>query len=182
MKRVLISLMLTCFVFSSAGCAAGAKTGGTPKYETEYENVTEAEYEDENLSFPLKLPEGWSYKKFEKDDLNSDIVGKMEIYPENDSDFKITINSLSQKIGICGTGVTIKDAEFENGLKAKVYYESFKNEGCTWVLFVFDACDGKLTAESIASDKLLKKYNNDITEIFSTLTVKEYEAQQKKPN
>ena len=169
MKKI-IAMFIACMVLS--GCTASSdrkNSDGSISYEvTKYAKT--AEYSDENTDIKLELPQNWEYSTLSADENNSELGG-LEIKPSDDEDFSVRIKSRSNPVGICTTGVTVSDMNFNDNLSAKVYYEEFQDSKSIWLMFVFDGTDGKITAECTSSHTLMEKYRNELTDIFKTMEI-----------
>ena len=152
MKKI-IAMFIACMVLS--GCTASSDRKNS----------------DGSISYEVtKYAKNWEYSTLPADENNSELGG-LEIKPSDDEDFSVRIKSRSNPVGICTTGVTVSDMNFNDNLSAKVYYEEFQDSKSIWLMFVFDGTDGKITAECTSSYTLMEKYRNELTDIFKTMKI-----------
>ena len=169
MKKI-IAIFMACVVLSGCTVSSDKKNSDSSVSYEVAENAKTAEYSDENTDIKLELPQNWEYSKLPEDENNSELGG-LEIKPSDDEDFTVRIKRRSNFVGICTTGVTVSDMNFNDNLSAKVYYEEFQDSKSVWLMMVFDGTDGKITAECTSSYTLMEKYRNELTDIFKTMEI-----------
>lgn len=131
--------------------------------ETEWESldVILAEYYTSSASIQLQLPSDWEYEI-----KNSGQRYGIRFWPKEEMDFKLDLLYWETQIGMCGTGVTIEEVIFSNGMKATQYTE--KIEGILWFTMIYQDLPGTYVVSGQVPEELWEKYKTVVMEILET--------------
>lgn len=117
----------------------------------------------------MTLPEGWEYETIVSESSMEDggQVG-VNFWPEERSDFSLSLLCQKSQIGICGTGVDFEDVSFGSGLCATKCTEEIS--GGLWLMLIFkDVPGGFYSLDGYASREVWEEYRDDIEQILSSL-------------
>lgn len=167
LAAILLSLLL-------AGCSAvsppSGEAGKNPPTQPVLSQTVVFSYQYANMG--LKLPADWEHKTILLDpaDAPNDHFGT-EFWPEDQPALKIRLLYYVNSIGLCGTGVTIEDVSFNNGLTATQYCEGMQDN--FWFCLIYHDTPGTYVVESTAPQELWDAYTDTIAAILESVTVGE---------
>ena len=195
MKRKTILMIGLCLVLGAAlfcACAANTESAApeetplpeetstpappeeaavTASPEPESEPTT-AWYEFPEGSLSLVIPEGWEYEvqtkemKAREDGL---VLCGIDFWPAEHPETRLEFGYLPDRIGMCGTGVTIEQIDFGGGLSAWRYTETI--DGTLWLTIVYDHVGEQPYSFVIQGDideALWEQYEAEIMDIAGT--------------
>lgn len=143
----------------------------TPKAEPPVtnENFEIAEYSHEGVSMSLLLPEGWAYEIVPAAaDAANNIFG-IKFWPEAEPTLELMLEYHAAGIGICGTGVTFTDMEFENGLTATACTEQM--EDGYWFFLIYDEPNNNYAVSYSGDYELWNEYEKTVNTILDTVNL-----------
>lgn len=126
------------------------------------------EYSGPSGSMSLELPEGWDYEIVEPDDTVEFGGSGICFWPTGEPDMKLSLLCYPGPLGMCGTGVTIEDVSFSNGLTATSYTETLGDDSF-WMTLIYKDKDGVYAMECRASTELWETYQARAQAIFESV-------------
>ena len=127
-----------------------------------------AEYRTNYVNMQLQLPSDWEYEIVPNDpneERKNQTFG-IRFWPKEEADFKLELFYWTEGIGMCGTGVTIEDIEFSNGMLATQYTE--KIEERLWLTIIYQNLPGTYVVSGSIPEELWEKYQPTIIKILET--------------
>lgn len=187
MKKVLCILFAALMSLSLLGCSqaapvvSGAPSSGadpagsmipssdTPETEQE-ENAAPVQFTCNYAFMALTLPQGWSYETLPLDETEVEpepggSVG-LRFWPDADPELELRLICDVFPIGLCGTGVTIEDEGFANGLTATIYSETTGDS--YWAAIIFDDLPGYYYLDVSTTSALWEEYQSTVMGILDT--------------
>ena len=143
----------------------------TASPESVCEPIT-AQYEFPEGSMSLILPEGWEYEvqtkemKAREDGL---VLCGIDFWPSAHPEMRLELGYWPDRIGMCGTGVTIEQVDFGGGLSAYRYTETI--DGAVWLTIVYDHVGEReysFVLQGDIDDVLWEQYEAEIMDIAGT--------------
>ena len=131
-----------------------------------------ASYEFPEGSMSLVLPEGWEYEvqtkemKAREDGL---VLCGIDFWPSEHPEMRLELGYWPDRIGMCGTGVTIEDVDFGGGLSAVRYTETI--DGKVWLTLIYDHLGEReysFVLQGDIDDILWEQYEAEIMDIAGT--------------
>lgn len=163
-----------------------ARSEMQPKEEQESEIVS---YKYKNIFMSMELPPEWDHKIHTAKELGKQDglkVCSIEFWLKEKPEVKLDF-AYWPMIGLCGTGVTIEEVVFANGLSAKKYTEG------DWLMIIYELEDknsevdantgkvgekledGKFAIDGNIEKELWEEYEEDIIKILDTISFTEQE-------
>ena len=193
MKKKTILTIGLCLILSAAllgACAASNESaapeetaappeGSAPSEEAALtaspegtSEPTTARYEFPEGSMSLVLPEGWEYEvqtkemKAREDGL---VLCGIDFWPSEHPEMRLEFGYWPDRIGMCGTGVTIEQVDFGGGLSAVRYTEII--DGTLWLTLIYDHVGEQpysFVLQGDIGEALWERYEAEITDIAGT--------------
>lgn len=141
----------------------------SPEPESE---PTAAQYEYPEGSMSLVLPESWEYEvqtkemKAREDGL---VLCGIDFWPSEHPEMRLELGYWPDRIGMCGTGVTIEQVDFGGGLSAWRYTETIA--GTVWLTLIYDHAGEQpysFVIQGDIDDTLWEQYEAEIMDIAGT--------------
>lgn len=136
-------------------------------------------YECKKVAMSIELPPEWDYKirtvkEMEKED-GLTLCG-IDFWLKEKPKVKLKLDYWTSPIGMCGTGVTVEEVTFENGLSAWKYTET---HDMVWFTLIYELEQeyGDLVADASIEPKLWEKYEQEIMEILGTVSFENLEKE-----
>lgn len=190
-KKTILSVGL-CLILGAvllSACAANNESGApeetAPAEETappeeaavtaSPESVSEgatASYEYPEGSLSLVIPEGWEYEvqtkemKAREDGL---VLCGIDFWPSEHPEMRLEFGYRPDRIGMCGTGVTIEQVDFGSGLSAWRYTETI--DGTLWLTLIYDHVGEReysFVLQGDIGEALWAQYETQIMDIAGT--------------
>ena len=129
-------------------------------------------YEFPEGSLSLVIPEGWEYEvqtkemKAGKDGL---VLCAIDFWPSEHPEARLEFGYWPDRIGMCGTGVTIEQVDFGGGLSAWRYTETI--DGTVWITLIYDHVGERPYSFVLRGDigeVLWEQYEAEIMDIAGT--------------
>ena len=139
--------------------------------EPESEPAT-ALYEYPEGSMSLVVPDGWEYEvqtKERKGREDGPVLCGIDFWPSEHPEMRLELGYWPDRIGMCGTGVTIESIDFGGGLSAVRYTESIG--GTLWLTLVYDHVGEQpysFVLQGDISEALWEQYEAEIMGIAGT--------------
>lgn len=172
--RLLAALLLLCLT----GC--GAQQSGSPPSTSapsesgtapEVSTVSLVEYSYGYANMKLALPEGWSYAIQEADQTTGESFG-IDFWPDGAPDFSAKLHFHPEFYGICGTGVTFEELDFENGLHATLAWEASQHDDF-WGNIFFADLPGQYILQLDTTAQLWEQYRDELMAILDSAVLAE---------
>lgn len=145
--------------------AAVTPAGGEP--------VT-ASFELKSANMCLELPAGWEYTVVggdyndgEDQALSADTFG-LAFWPAAHPELRLSLLYYINGIGMCGTGVTIEEVSYANGLAGRKYTESYDSGEKTMLTVIFTGLAGTYALDGFVPAALLEEYGGEIDAIIGS--------------
>jgi len=126
------------------------------------EDAVDISFSEGYSSMALSLPDTWESEEFSFEHMLGLILS-----PKDAPDFSVRLEFHKRGLGICGTGVTFTDIEFENGLSATECRETIGNK--LSLLYIFHDLAGDYAMSISAPKADIEKFRDDISYIVSSL-------------
>ena len=147
------------------------ETAVTASPEPVSEGVT-ALYEYPEGSMSLVLPDGWEYEvqttemKAREDGL---VLCGIDFWPSEHPEMRLELGYWPDRIGMCGTGVTIEHLDFGGGLSAYRYTETI--DSTVWLTLIYDHVGEQpysFVLQGDIDEALWARYETEIMDIAGT--------------
>ena len=139
------------------------------RQEEQESDIKTVENSRQYASIKLQLPSDWDYEmipaEHEKPN-QTDTVSNFGIcfFPAQETEMRLELVYWADNFGICGTGVTEEEVDFENGMKARQYTETI--EGNLWITLVYQDLPGTYVLSGGIPEELWEKYQPAVMEIL----------------
>lgn len=189
--RIKEYLIIGAVALTLIGCADNTNkssvTNQTTSAEivsTEAETTTEettqgpvvAEYKDSYVNMKMEIPESWEYRYEEEKGYSGDTVYAFGItmWPEESktTEFKMQYHI---RFSMCGTGVTVDELSFDNGLEAISYSEIMYDENKEYIYYylVFKDAPGDYILSYEGLKAGFDEYIDEVYQVVETLVIGE---------
>lgn len=144
----------------------GVSVSDIPEPESEA-----VEYSHGDVYMSLDLPGGWSSEIIPaaEEEAENEIFG-IRFWPEASPEFALMLEYHTGGIGICGTGVTFTETEFQSGLKATACTEELGDDGY-WFFLIYDEPHVKYAVSYSGDRELWSEYEDAVTAILDTVAL-----------
>ena len=133
---------------------------------------TTAYYEFPEGSMSLAIPEGWEYEvqtKEMKDREDGLVLCGIDFWPVKHPEARLELGYWPNRIGMCGTGVTIEDVDFGGGLSAVRYTEII--DSTLWLTLIYDHVGEReysFVLQGDIGEALWEQYDTEVMDIAGT--------------
>lgn len=132
-----------------------------------------ASYELGSANMSLELPADWEYAVVggydgEEAQTEPDGTFGIEFWPSADPELKLSLLYYVNGLGMCGTGVTIEEVSYANGLSGWKHTEDYDTEEKTMLTVVFTGLAGTYALNGFVPTALLEKYSGVIDTIIES--------------
>lgn len=170
-----IAALLTVLLLTGCG-AAGAAGGGslTEEDASGAETAIQSETltaENGCANLALTLPEGWEGAAANTPKDGGMDACRIEFWPADAPELRLTLCAYPDGIGLCGTGVTIEEVAFEGGQTATLYTEQIGDD--FWLCLIYGNTPGAYAAEFTGARTLLEQYEQPLAAILGSAVLGE---------
>ena len=164
LKRKAAACLAAALLLSLMGCGQTVPPSSGDAGEDRPQG-TRVEASHEYAAISLTVPEGWAY---ETEEGGADHPCAIRFWPEDAPECSVTLAAYEEAVGLCGTGVTIEERNWDSGQQATAYSETFSGEDTCWYFLVYQDTPGFYAAEYMDSAAWWDTWGAQAEEILST--------------
>lgn len=136
-------------------------------------------YQYKNIAMSIELPPEWNYevktaKEMKKQDESK--LCAIDFWLREKPELKFEFAYWPpHSLGLCGTGLTIEEVSFENGVSASKNTE--ESDGFIWLMLIYNMEQGKgnFAIDANIDKDLWEEYEDDIMKVFGMVSFTESE-------
>lgn len=165
LKRKAAACLAAVLLLSLMGCGQAAPPPSSGDAGEDHPQGTRVAASHEYAAISLTVPEGWAY---ETEEGGADPPCAIRFWPEDAPECSVTLAAYEEAVGLCGTGVTIEERNWDSGQQATAYSETFSGEDTCWYFLVYQDTPGFYAAEYMDSAAWWDTWGAQAEEILST--------------